>query len=115
VLSPARRVATIDDLERAGDYCTGAVYELGATKRAVWFLLPIHTGKDAYDHDGPGSGLHGISEPPWTIRECPDGSVEIRASIACGRGAKPRPDWPGYAGGEYWHGYLDEGNVWRQV
>lgn len=32
-----------------------------------------------------------------------DGSLEIRASIGCG----PQP--------YYWHGYLDEGNVWRQV
>jgi hypothetical protein len=47
-----------------------------------------------------------ITEPPWEFRDCADGSLEIRASIACGR-SDPE--------GEYWHGYLDEGNVWRQL
>ena len=72
----------------------------------VWFLLPIHEGTDKFDSATPGSGIHGVTSPPWTFRECPDGSLEIRTSIACGRGS---PD------GEYWHGYLDEGHVWRTV
>jgi hypothetical protein len=45
--------------------------------------------------------LHGVSSPPWTFRECPDGSLEIRASIACGR-----------HDGEYFHGWLNEHNEW---
>lgn len=97
-----RRVATIDDIERAGDYClTGE----GGGGRGVWFLLPIHEGTTKFDRPTPGSGLHRVSEPPWTFRECADGSVEVRASIACGR-RDP--------GGEYWHGYLDEGHAWRR-
>lgn len=105
-LTPARRVADREDLTQAGDYSLGSILRDGVTERVVWFLLPLHVGVDQYDHPTPGSGLHGVYEPPWTFRECADGSIEIRASIACGRGT---PD------GEYWHGYLDEGNVWREV
>jgi hypothetical protein len=99
-------VATFDDIERAGDYCGPRDQIDGAGKvtgRGVWFLLPIHAGADLYDFATEGSGLHHVTEPPWTFRECPDGSLEIRASIGCGN--QPY----------YWHGYLDEGNVWRQV
>ena len=102
-LTPARRVATMDDLEQAGDYALGTVVQSGEEHRHVWFLLPIHHGKDKFDRVDEGSGLHGISEPPWVFRECDDGSLEIRESIGCGG--------PNY----YWHGYLDEGNVWREV
>lgn len=103
---PARRVESFDDLAQAGDYTGPHSIELadGVTGRAIWFLLPIHEGETKYDRPTRGSGIHGVYEPPWTFRECPDGSVEIRASIACGR----HDD-----GGEYFHGYLDEGNVWR--
>lgn len=104
-LAPARRVATFEDLEHAGDY-TGphpVNLEGGAEGRAVWFLLPIHHGTDKFDRPDEGSGLHAVYEPPWKFRECPDGSLEIRASVGCGK--QPY----------YWHGYLDEGNIWRQV
>lgn len=102
-----RRVATFDDIEQAGDYCLDQIQDAdGATKRCVWFLLPIHEGETKYDRPTRGSGIHAVYEPPWTFRECADGSVEIRASIACGR---HDPE------GEYWHGYLDEGHVWRTV
>lgn len=100
-----RRVRSFDELERAGDYFLDMVDDRGALKRQVWFLLPIHEGATKYDRPTRGSGLHGVSEPPWTFRECPDGSIEIRASIACGR---HDPE------GEYWHGYLDEGHQWRE-
>lgn len=106
--SPARRVATLDDLARAGDY-TGphlATLRDGVDGRVVWFLLPLHEGETAFDRPNAASGIHGAYEPPWVFRECQDGSLEIRESIACGRGTP---------GGEYWHGYLDEGNIWRQV
>lgn len=103
-----RRVKTIDDIEKAGDYCLTGEFNANDDKanRGVWFLLPIHEGKTKFDRPTRGSGLHRVSEPPWTFRECDDGSVEIRASIACGR---MHPE------GEYWHGFLDEGHVWRQV
>lgn len=110
--APARRIATefgVEALERAGDY-VGPIDEVDADGnvigRGVWFLLPIHEGDSIFDRPTRGSGLHRVSEPPWVFRECEDGSLEIRESIACGR---HDPE------GEYWHGYLDEGNVWRQV
>jgi hypothetical protein len=102
-LSPARRVATFDDITQAGDYCLASVLRDDVPTPQVWFLLPTHKGADKYDRVDEHSGLHGVSEPPWTFRECPDGSLEIRASIGCG--GQPY----------YWHGYLDEGNVWREV
>lgn len=102
-----RRVATFDDFEQAGDYClTDEVDADGNVKgRGLWFLLPTHQG-DKFARETPGSGLHRISEPPWTFRECPDGSIEVRASILCGR-TDDNPEG-------YWHGYLDEGHVWRE-
>jgi hypothetical protein len=107
ILTRARRVASFDELERAGDYFgpVPVIYPDGE-RPEVWFLLPLHRGETVFDRPDRGSGLHGVSSPPWTFRECPDGSLEIRASIACGR---PDPE------GEYFHGYLDEGNVWRQI
>lgn len=109
-VTAGRRVASPDGIQRAGDY-TGSFPEHdrdgspnGVT--GVWFLLPVHQGETPFDRPAPGSGLHRVSSPPWDLRECPDGSLEIRPSIACGRGS---PD------GEYWHGYLDEGHQWRQA
>jgi hypothetical protein len=106
ILSPARRVGSLDEIERAGDYWVTAVIYPDGERPKVFFLLPIHAGADAFDHPTQGSGLHGVTQPPWSFRECPDGSLAIEGSIACGR---TDPE------GEYWHGYLDEGNVWRQV
>jgi hypothetical protein len=104
ILTPARRVASFDDLEKAGDYTGPHPQETSnGPRKAVYFLLPVHKGTDKFDHSNEGDGVHGVYEPPWTFRECPDGSLEIRVSIGCG--AQPY----------YWHGYLDEGNVWRQV
>jgi hypothetical protein len=99
-----RRVAAFDDIERAGDYSgPHPVKRDGREDTVVWFLLPTHKGADKFDRADEHSGLHGVYEPPWTFRECPDGSLEIRPSIGCGH--QPY----------YWHGYLDEGHVWRQV
>lgn len=101
-----RRVESFDAIEKAGDYYLGDGEVEGEPRRLVWFLLPIHEGATKFDRPGPGSGIHTVSEPPWTFRECPDGSVEIRDSIACGgRGLGP----------QYWHGFLDEGHVWRTL
>ncbi len=108
---PARRVEFFGDLEHAGDYALGSIDDHGESKRAMWFLLPIHEGETKYDRPSRGSGIHGVYEPPWTFRECDDGSIEIRASIACGH-HDIDPD-TGEQLGEYWHGYLDEGNTWR--
>lgn len=101
-----RRVATVDDLERAGDYTDpGPIkYPGDEMRQQIWFLLPIHEGEDKFDRPTVGSGLHGISSPPWTFTECPDGSIAVGGSIACGRGAKE---------GEYFHGWLEEGHRWR--
>lgn len=104
-LTPARRVATFDDLEQAGDYTGPHPLIVKGEKEdtCVYFLLPIHVTGDKFDHSVQGSGLHMITSPPWTFRECEDGSLEIRASIGCG--SQPY----------YWHGYLDEGNTWREL
>lgn len=91
-----RRVATIADIERPGDYCFPVTGFSDVGEEACYFLLP-----NAHDEDGqPGQrSLHHVTFPPHTYRECDDGSLEIRASI----GARP-----------FWHGYLDEGHVWRE-
>lgn len=87
-----RRVATLAEIERAGDYC-GPITGYTGDKEACMFLLPTACDKNA----SPGErSLHHVTFPPHTYRECPDGSLEIRASI----GAFP------------WHGYLDEGHRW---
>lgn len=104
-----RRVQTFDELAKAGDYF-GPTNETDGQdnptgKRGLWFILPIHEGEDVYNRDKPGNGLHRITEPPWTFRECDDGSLEVRASILCGRTNQNQQG--------YWHGYLDEGHSWR--
>lgn len=101
-----RRVADVDAIERAGDYCLSTIEHQGVVKRCVWFLLPCHEGTTKFDRPTPCSGLHRVDEPPWVFRECPDGSIEIRESILSGRGSP---------GGEYFHGYLDEGHSWRTL
>lgn len=120
MITQGRRVGSVAELERPGDYY-GPTIERNAAGdqvgRGVWFLLPTadpERRRQRNDDLADGAavevhledGLHRVSEPPWTFRECPDGSLEIRASIACGRGSEQ---------GEYWHGYLDEGHQWRQV
>lgn len=100
-----RRVDSVEAIERPGDYA-GPFEDDADGGRSVWFLLPIHVGTSKFDHATRGSGLHRVSEPPWSFRECADGSVEIRASILCGA---REPE------GEYWHGFLDEGHSWRET
>lgn len=123
---PARRVATMSEIQQPGDYSgpTGEVNQADEiVGLGVWFLLPTADPEDPYRRGGAHfdpelspeenrarwaagrhNGLHRVAEPPWKFRECPDGSLEIRESIACGWGD---PE------GEYFHGFLDEGNVWR--
>jgi hypothetical protein len=74
-----------------GDYC-GPVTSYTAGVPIVFYRLP--TNYMSFGH---------CASPPHTFRECPDGSLEIRNSILhTSRFGQ-------------WHGYLDEGHVWRQV
>ena len=86
--------------EEPGDY-SGPV-DIGNGKTAVYFLLPI-----ARDPEAPpgGRSIHSVHSPPHVFRECPDGSLEIRESIGA----------YGFGHTFVWHGYLDEGHVWRTV
>jgi hypothetical protein len=87
-----RRVGSFGEIERPGDYF-GSATGFDDGKETCFFRGP------ACDHLGR------VTFPPHSYRECADGSLEIRASIL------------NYAHGDCpeWHGYLDEGHVWRQV
>lgn len=87
--------------EEPGDY-SGPV-DIGDGRQAVYFLLPI---ADPTVSDPGARSLYSVQSPPHTFRECPDGSLEIRASI----GAYGSDASKGYV----WHGYLDKGHVWRE-
>lgn len=86
-----------------GDYC-GPIIGFTGPLPAVFFLKP-----NARDPDAPprARSLQHVVSPPHTFRECPDGSLEIRASIS--DKARDSNESDG------WHGYLDEGHIWRQV
>jgi len=110
-LTQGRRVATFDDLERPGDYCGPIMVDVdGVQVPHVYYLLPIHEGETKFDRPTEGSGVHGASQPPWRFTEQPDGSLEIRESIAAGGDANAKPPVP-----PYWHGYLDAGHIWREL
>lgn len=103
-----RRIPWVDGanvyelVTEAGDYC-GPVRGFTGDKPAVFFLLP-----NARDDDAPAGArsLHHVCEPPHSFRECPDGSLEIRESIA----SRTMIDGQDVM---LWHGYLDEGHIWR--
>lgn len=103
-----RRVATIDDLEQPGDYCRTTVSDgKGGVEQTMFFLMP----------NAPAGARFGymarIAFPPHTERECADGSLEVRASILVAEhGVLGANDERVVAPG--WHGYLDEGHVWRE-
>lgn len=89
-----RRVTTVAEVVNPGDYAGPIKGYTGPDMESCFFLLPISTV-------WPGDkSMHHVNFPPHTYRECSDGSLEIRASI----GAMP-----------FWHGYLDEGHIWREV
>jgi hypothetical protein len=92
--------------ERPGDYC-GSVMGYTGNAPAVFFLKP-----NARDPGAPAiaRSIHHVCSPPHAFRECPDGSLEIRASL----GDHHRLE-DGSVVSDGWHGYLDEGHVWRQV
>lgn len=97
-----RRVATVHDIERPGDYC-GPITGFTGPAVSCFFLLPNAHGEPVLEEAAPNRAgqrsIHHVNFPPHTYRECPDGSLEIRNSI----GAQP-----------FWHGFLDEGHVWRE-
>lgn len=100
-----RRLPVIDGKmtmpEQPGDYC-GPVVGYTGPFPAVFFLKP--NARDSKANARARSVQHVIS-PPHTFRECPDGSLEIRNSISDFAGAGSVSD--------DWHGFLDEGHVWR--
>ena len=100
-----RRVGSVGEIERPGDYC-GPLSGYTGDREACFFLLPVASGDNPLYRDRPANGMHHVCFPPHTYRECADGSLEIRASI----GAHGPAGHEGYV----WHGYLDEGHVWRE-
>jgi hypothetical protein len=96
-----RRVSSFGEIERPGDYFGPAKGWTGDLE-ACFFLKP-----NARDEDAPrcARSVQHVVFPPHTYRECPDGSLEIRASIGSVVGGED----------DGWHGYLDEGHTWRQV
>lgn len=105
-LSPARRVPTVHDIERAGDYSGPHHGYTGDGRQAVFFLLPIAQRPAPLNGRGPADRLHHVTAPPHVFRECADGSLEVRESI----GSLGESDGP-----YIWCGYLQEGNVWERV
>lgn len=97
-----RRLASVDELEQPGDYC-GPV-ELGGTPGVSVFFIAPNAGPETLA-SWPHGRLFRVQQPPHAFRECEDGSLEIRESIRC-----LEVEALGYPG---WHGYLDEGHVWR--
>jgi hypothetical protein len=103
-----RRVTSRAEVEQPGDYC-GPVKGYTGDLEACFFLKP-----NARDEGVPPrarSVQHVCFSPDHhSYRECPDGSLEIRPSISnlLSRDATGQSD-------DGWHGYLDEGHVWRQV
>ena len=101
-----RRVASLAEVERPGDYFGPTAGYTGDVP-AVFFLKP-----NARDEDAPprARSVQHVCSPPHVFRECPDGSLEIRPSISNLMRGDPdgRTD-------DGWHGYLDEGHVWRQA
>lgn len=105
-IMPGRRVYRWADITRPGDYF-GPVVGYTGDLPSVSFLKP-----NARDADVPprARSVQHVCSPPHIFRECPDGSLEVRQSIS----NLSRGDRDG-ASDDGWHGYLDEGNVWRQV
>ncbi len=74
-------------------------------KLCVFFLKP-----NARDPDAPqvARAIHHVTIPPHKVRECPDGSLEIRESL----GDRHTEFDDEVSDG--WRGYLDEGHEWRK-
>lgn len=95
-----RRVDSVEAIEQPGDYWYDPDGLMTAGKPAVFFRLPIEPTE-------PGDrSLHHVVSPPHVFRECSDGSIEVRESIGA-------YGFNGRSEGHRWHGYLDEGHIWR--
>jgi hypothetical protein len=110
-----RRLPVVDGKptwpEQPGDY-VGPVSGFTGEALAVFFLKP--NARDADAPPGARSVQH-VAIPPHTFRECDDGSLEIRNSIG-DRATYTLPDGVVHqTESDGWHGFLDEGHVWRQV
>lgn len=92
--------------ELPGDY-SGPVLGYTGDRPMVQFLKP-----NARDVDAPAiaRSVQHVTSPPHTFRECEDGSLEIRASLG-----DVHHGGDGVDRSDGWHGYLDEGHVWRRV
>jgi hypothetical protein len=101
-----RRVASMADIERPGDYF-GPVTGYTGDKEACFFLKPNARDEGV---SARSRSIQHVCFPPHTYRECAGGSLEIRASIS-----NLTAGDVGGASDDGWHGYLDEGHVWRQV
>jgi hypothetical protein len=101
-----RRVASFAEIEQPGDYFGPHAGMTGGLP-AVFFLKPNARDPGASPR---ARSVNHVCSPPHTFRECPDGSLEIRASIS----NLLAGDTTGHSD-DGWHGYLDEGHVWRQV
>lgn len=111
--SPARRIPVpssgdVNDVMwtmKPGDYC-GPMRGYTGDRPAVFYVLPGGADMDKVG-EVPGfestRGFGHVTNPPHVFTEQPDGSLEIRESIL-------------HRGHDFeWHGFLDAGNVWRQV
>lgn len=104
---PARRIPVPESGDvnevfpmESGDYC-GPIEGYSGGKPAVFFCLPA-----GGEGDDLVLGIRHVCSPPHVFTEMPDGSLQVRESILTHeRGANGRP----------WHGYLDAGNIWREV
>lgn len=105
-----RRLPVVDGVpampEEPGDY-SGPVMGYTGDVPMVQFLKP-----NARDPDAPpqARSVQHVCSPPHKFRECPDGSLEIRDSISEFRSSDKHHKY-----GDGWHGFLDEGHIWRQV
>jgi hypothetical protein len=99
-----RRVESVHDIRFPGDYCGPITGYTGPGMESCFFLKP-----NSRDPGVPpiSRSIQHVNFPPHTYRECEDGSLEIRASIGDTRSGGGESD--------QWHGYLDEGHIWRQV
>lgn|SRR5487761_1125075 len=104
-ITAGRRVQSIAEVERPGDYFGPTTEYTGIP--AVFFLKPNARDEGAVP---AARSVQHVCSPPHTFRECADGSLEIRASIS----NLLRGDTDSHSD-DGWHGYLDEGNSWRQV
>lgn len=107
-----RRLPVVDGKltypEQPGDYCP--VLGFTGDLPAVFFLKPNARDADAVPR---ARAIQHVTSPPHTFRECTDGSLEIRNSI--GDTLTHPTGMPEFDVSDGWHGYLDEGNVWRKA